>query len=128
MKHFSLLAVLVCAFSFFGNSQYTLTVESSAPAGAATPGSVYRFYVDMQDATDRMSAVFGNDQANLIVNAPGGVFNSAFNSGWSAAGINPLFLPAFPDLADDSYATIGLEGPASSVPGAADPSLVEDAN
>ena len=107
-------------------SDYTLTVESAPAVGAG--GTVYRFYVDMQDATDRMSAVFGNDQANLIVNAPDGVFNSAFNSGWSAAGINPLFLPAFPDLADDSYATIGLEGPASSVPGAADPSLVEDAN
>jgi len=130
MKHIFLLAVLSWAIPILGNSQddhgYTLTVESAPAVGAG--GTVYRFYVDMQDATDRMSAVFGNDQANLIVNAPGGVFNSAFNSGWSAAGINPLFLPAFPDLADDSYATIGLEGPASSVPGAADPSLVEDAN
>ena len=38
------------------------------------------------------------------------------------------FLPVFPDLADDSYATIGLTGPASlsGLAGAADPSLVED--
>ena len=35
----------------------------------------------------------------------------------------------FPDLADDTYATIGLTGPASTsgIAGAADPSIVEDA-
>ena len=88
---------------------------------------MYRFYVQMQDATDRMSAVFGNDQASLLVSA--GAFNSAFNSSWNASGINPAFLPVFPDLADDTYATIGLSGPASTsgIVGAADPSIVEDA-
>ena len=91
---------------------------------------MYRFYVQMQDATDRMSAVFGNDQASLLVNTPDGAFNSPFNSSWNASGINPAFLPVFPDLADDTYATIGLEGPASTsgIAGAADPSIVEDAN
>ena len=107
-------------------SQYTLTVETSDAVG--TGGTVYRFYVNMQDATDRMSAVFGNDQAHLLVNASDGVFNSTFNSSWSASGINPAFLPVFPELADDTYATIGLEGPASTsgIAGAADPSIVED--
>ena len=108
-------------------ADYTLTVTSAPAAGA--PGMVYRFYVDMQDATDRMSAVFGNDQASLLVNTPDGAFNSAFNSSWNASGINPAFLPVFPELADDSYATIGLMGPASTsgIAGAADPSVVEDA-
>ena len=106
---------------------YPLIVEASPAAGA--PGMVYRFYVQMQDATDRMSAVFGNDQASLLVNTPDGAFNSAFNSSWNASGINPAFLPVFPELADDSYATIGLTGPASTsgIAGAADPSVVEDA-
>ena len=106
---------------------YPLIVEASPAAGA--PGMVYRFYVQMQDATDRMSAVFGNDQASLLVNTPDGAFNSAFNSSWNASGINPAFLPVFPELADDSYATIGLMGPASTsgIVGAADPSVVEDA-
>ena len=109
-------------------NDYTLTVQA---APAVTAGlTTYRFYVDMQDATDRMSAVFGNDQASLLVNTPGGAFNSAFNSSWNASGINPAFLPVFPDLADDTYATIGLTGPASTsgIAGAADPSIVEDAN
>ena len=45
-------------------------------------------------------------------------------------GHQPCVLPVFPDLADDTYATIGLTGPASTsgIAGAADPSIVEDAN
>ena len=41
-----------------------------------------------------------------------------------------MFLALVPDLADDSYATINLDGPASTsgIAGAADPSLVEDAD
>ena len=107
---------------------FPLVVESSPAVG--TGGTVYRFYVQMQDATDRFSSVFGNDQACLIINTPAGVFNSPYNSSWNASGINPAFLPRFPDLADDSFATIGLDGPASSsgLAGAADPSIVEDAS
>ena len=48
------------------------------------------------------------------MNTPDGAFNSAFNSSWNASGINPAFLPVFPELADDTYATIGLTGPAST--------------
>ena len=125
---------LTLAFSLFLGvqpsifSQYTLTIESSSPA--VTAGTVYRFYVDMTDPTDRMSAVFGNDQDNLEISAPAGVFNSTYNASWSASGINEAFLPVFPEMADDSYATIGLDGPASSsgIVGAADPSVVEDAS
>ena len=66
---------------------------------------------------------------SLLVNTPAGAFNSPFNSSWNASGINPAFLQAFPDLVDDTYATIGLSGPASisGISGAADPSIVEDA-
>ncbi len=108
-------------------SAYSLTVESSPAVGAG--GTVYRFYVNANDATDKISAVFGNDQANLVINTPDNIFNSAFNASWNASGINAAFLPLAPDLADDSYATIGLDGPASTsgIAGAADPSLVEDA-
>ena len=109
-------------------ASYTLTVEASP---AVTPGmTVHRYYVNMLDASDRMSAVYGNNDAELIVDAPSGVFNSPYNASWNASGINPAFLPVFPDLADDTYATVGLTGPASSsgMSGAADPSVVEDSN
>ena len=123
----SFLSVFMLFSAFSLRAQYTLTVEA---APAVTPGSTtYRFYVDMQDPTDRMSAVFGNDQANLTVNTPAGAFNNGFNTSWNASGVNPALLPVFPDLADDTYATIGLTGPASTsgITGAADPSLVQDA-
>ena len=105
------------------SAQYSLTVES-APAVHVPGNTVYRFYVDLTDATDKFSAVYGNDQENLVINTPDGIYNDAFNAGWSASGINPLFLPTFPSLAEDSYATVGLDGPAGA--GQADPSLVED--
>ena len=75
-----------------------------------------------------MSAVFGVDTIPLVVNAPMGIFNSGYNSSWNASGINPAFVGVFPDLVEDSYATIGLEGPASSsgLAQAADPTLVQD--
>ena len=115
LRHFLSVALCCCSTliaSQMASAQYTLTVESSP---ASSPSlTTYRFYVDMTDATDRMSAVFGNDQASLLVNTPDGAFNSAFNSSWNASGINPAFVPVFPELADDSYATIGLSGPAST--------------
>ena len=57
-----------------------------------------------------------------------GAFSSASTLAGIAAGINPAFLPFFPDMADEVLSTIGLTGPAASsgIAGAADPSLVED--
>ena len=105
---------------------YSLTVEASIPT--ATAGTTYRFYVNMINPTDHMSAVFGNNESSLIINTPDGAFNAATNAGWNAAGINPAFLTVFPEMADDTYATIGLDGPASTsgISGASDPSIVED--
>ena len=106
------------------SSPYTLTVESAPAVGAG--GTVYRFYVDANDPTDKMSAVFGNDQAHLVIQAPGGISTVLTTQDGTPQAL-ALFLPVFPDLADDSYATIGLEGPASSgAAGSADASLVED--
>jgi len=106
--------------------QYPLVVESypAIQEGLTT----YRFYVQMQDPTDRMSAVYGNNEVELSISAPEGVYNNPFNVSWNASGINPAFLNVFPEMADDTYATIGLVGSAASsgIPNAADPSLVED--
>ena len=108
------------------NAQYSLTVES-APAAATAGNTTYRFYVNANDPADKLSAVFGNDQAHLVINTPANIYNNSFNSSWNASGVNPALFFVFPDLADDSFATIGLEGPAAAVPGAEDPSLVQDA-
>jgi len=127
MKHLTFCALLFAGLTTLGSAQYDLSIESypAVQEGLTT----YRFYVEMSDATDRVSAVYGNDEAGLFINTPDGAYNSAFNSSWNASGINPAFLVSFPELADDTYATIGLTGPASTsgVTDAADPSIVEDA-
>ena len=109
------------------STAYTLSVEATP---AVTAGlTTYRFYINLLDATDRVSAIYGYDTEPLVVNTPSGAFNSAFNASWNASGINPAFLGTVPELADDTYATIGLDGPAatSGMVDAADPSIVEDA-
>ena len=127
MKHLTFCALLFAGLTTMGSAQYDLTIDSSPAVQEGL--TTYRFYVTMADATDRMSAVYGNDEAGLFISTPDGAYNSPFNSSWNASGINPAFLVSFPELADDTYATIGLTGPASTsgIDGAADPSIVEDA-
>ena len=106
--------------------EYSLTIEATAPV--AVEGTTYRFYVNMTNTTDHLSAVFGDSSAPIELNTPAGAFNSIYNSSWSASGINPAFFSFFPELADDTFATVGLDVPAlaSGMANAEDPSLVED--
>mgnify|MGYP001158782294 CR=1 FL=1 len=78
---------------------------------------------------DRVSSVFGTDVHPFELVAPAGVFNSPFNAGWSASGMNPNFFKLMPEIQDDSYATIGLRTGAriSGITGAEDPTMVQDA-
>ena len=127
MKKLSLLILALCSLVSASFAQYTLTVDTATAVDPAL-GTTYRFYINLEDATDQVSSVYGNNQTTLAVDAPAGVYNSPFNASWNASGINPAFLPTFPELAADTYATIGLEGPASQsgIASAADPSIVED--
>ena len=93
-------------------------------------GTTYRFYVNALTPSDKISAVFGNDENPLVIDTPEGIYNNPYNTSWNATGINPAFLPVFPELAFDSFAPIGLEGPASTsgIAGADDPSVVQDSS
>ena len=64
----------------------------------------------MQDATDRMSAVFGNDQASLLIEYAGWRLQQHIQQFMERLGHQPSVFGFFPDLADDTYATIGLSG------------------
>ena len=77
---------------------------------------------------DRVSSVYGTDVHPLTIHAPQGVFNSPYNGSWSASGMNPKFFEIMPDMADDTYATIGLSTAAktSGMEGAEDPTMVQD--
>ena len=106
---------------------FSLTVEAT-PAVAVENATTYRFYVNMMEAGDRMSAVFGNSAKPLVVEVPEGAFNAAENGSWNAVGLTPALFPMFPELQDDTYATVGLTGPASlsELDNAADPQMAVD--
>ena len=126
MRFFLTFLVAAMAAQSHAQQAYTMTVESNP---AAVDGmTTYRFYVNMLDETDRLSAIYGNNEQGMALDAPSGVYNNAFNTTWNASGVNPLMFEMFPELVADTYATIGLEGPASAsgLPNAEDPSLVED--
>lgn len=109
-----------------GSSGYSLIVESSPAVNSNL--STFRFYVQLNDQSDLLTAVFGYDEFPLSVIASEGVFNSGYNTSWSASGINPAFYNVAPELVDDTYATIGLTTSAESseITGLQDPSIVED--
>ena len=68
--------------------------------------------MNLSNPSDRVSAVYGNAEDPMELD-PSGVYNNVFNTSWNASGINPAFLGTVPELVDDTYATIGLEGPAT---------------
>jgi hypothetical protein len=110
---------------FSTSAQYSLVVseEPSVIDGMTK----FRLYIQLSDPSDQISAIFGTDKNPMTIEAPKGVFNSPFNGSWSASGLNPNFFEAMPSMVDDSFATIGLDGPASSgKPNSEDPIMVDD--
>ncbi len=103
-----LVPVLFGFFATASAQEYTLTVEEHATD--IVPGlTTYRMYIDMVNADDFLSSVFGGDDAPLSISTSN---NSFFNSefgGTTASAINPAFLPFFPDLSADSWVTIGID-------------------
>ena len=59
------------------NFDYKLIVEEY---NVGALGTTYRFYVNALDPTDKISAVFGNDQNPLVINTPDGIYNDPFNT------------------------------------------------
>ncbi len=89
---------------------YSLTIEASP---AVQEGfTTYRFYVDMNDATDLMSAVYGDSSDTLIISTPNGVFNHPLGSSTLP---NPALFAFYPELVDDSFVAIGSTNPPSII-------------
>ena len=119
-----LLAVTLIPFLGVSQSPYTLTIESfpSTQEGLTS----YRFYVGLQEAEDACFSVFGNQELPMWFSMSEAIYNSPYNSSWSASGLNSAFVSIFPEMVDDSYATIGLTGPAVEADDlASDPGLID---
>ncbi|MDG2426451.1 MAG: hypothetical protein P8M07_07710, partial [Flavobacteriales bacterium] len=84
--------------------------------------NTYRLYATTVNSADFVSAVYGNSESPLSINTTTSYFHSSF-AGLTSAGSNPLLVSVYPDVAYDSYVTIGLAGPADLLSGEADPQM-----
>ena len=92
-------------------------------SGALAGQTTYRLYMNMQNETDYFSSCSGDENGPMILTSSSGTwYNDIYNTGWNALGINPAFLTFFPDLAYDSFLTIGAED--ATTPAAQHPSSV----
>ena len=96
---------------------YWLEMETViAHSGGTLDGqTTYRLYMNMMNETDFLSSCSGDSQNPLILESSSGTwYNNEYNAGWNAQGINPAFFIAFPELAYDSFLTIGAEDATAS--------------
>ena len=67
------------------------------------------------NADDFLSSVYGNEDAPLLLRRPLDFSTASLEH--IRSGINPAFLGFVPELAGDSWVTIGIEGKTSATGG-----------
>lgn len=92
---------------------YTLSIEPyfvhDVPLDVDLTGyTTYRMYVNMVNATDEVSSVYGLTGDNLNVSSTDGFWQSEFG-GVLGSDVSEGFFAFFPSLEYDSFVTIGIE-------------------
>ena len=109
------LIYLLAGMSFAWSQGSTFVVEEymvhDGEQGVAELAgqTTYRFYLELNDPDDFVSAVYGGDTAPMTLSLDAPMFNSPFATGSTAGGILPIVVDYFPEVAYDSWVTIGLE-------------------
>ncbi|MDE0917226.1 MAG: hypothetical protein OSA04_02850, partial [Flavobacteriales bacterium] len=98
------------------HAQYGLEIESIAThtSGSLTGMTTYRLYLNMEFANDAATSFTGNDLFPLSLNTTSSFFQEPIFGGSTPSNVSTAALGLIPDLAYDSWVTIGLDGPASS--------------
>ena len=114
---FTLLSFALTSLCFAQG--YSLSVEEyyvhPANSGELAGFTTYRVYLDCVNPTDFLSSCSGDVDNPLIISSTSGTwYNSSFVTTWNAGGINSLLFSFFPDVAYDSFLTIGSEESAQS--------------
>ena len=120
-----LLSSPSASYSTEAPTGYWLELETvTAHIGGALDGqTTYRLYLNTLNENDYLSACSGDENSPMeITSSTGSWYNDFASTTWNALGINPGFFGFFPDLAYDSYLTIGAED--ATVPAAEHPSSV----
>ena len=145
-KTINLVAVLLCCVTTVFSQQQVAVNSAPAPEGYdlevevvsenigllvgalgpvdLTGYSSTRLYVTMNNTDDFMSSVSGDVVNPTYVNTTTS-FHHALLGAATPNGINSLLFPVYPDLAYDSWVTIGLEGAPNAAAGEAAVSTVQ---
>ena len=123
-------ALVICsAFSMQASSPapegYFLQVQTVAThtSGELEGMTTYRVYLKCLNATDYLSSCSGDINNPMeITTSSGSWWNSPYNPSWNASGLNPAVMGFFPELAYDSFLTIGAAD--GSVPAGEHPNSV----
>ena len=99
-----LLSALLVLSSMNAFGQYDLIIEQ---VDAGELGIAYQFYVEANNPTDKLSAIFGNDQSPTVFNTPNGV--TTMHSARNASRSQHCYL--FSLSWTDSYATMSVDQP-----------------
>ena len=86
--------------------------------------STTHLYVTMDGPDDFLSSVSGDVTNPTYINSTTNFYNAALGAG-VPNGINSLLFPVYPDLAYDTWVTIGLEGTPNALAGEANVSTVQ---
>jgi uncharacterized protein (TIGR02145 family) len=99
-----------CFCPFNSPPDYHFTVETvmNHREGELAGQTTYRVYLNGVSPLDYLSACGGDGLDPLILQSTSGSwYNSPYNGSWNASGVNPAFFSVIPELAFDSYVTIG---------------------
>ena len=86
--------------------------------------SCTRLYVTMNNADDFMSSVSGDGLNPTYVNTTTDFYHAVLGAG-TPNGINSLLFPVYPDLAYDTWITIGIDGAPNAMMGEGNVSTVQ---
>ena len=89
---------------------YWLEVEQVAfhEEGELAGQTTYRLFMHMLNEDDFLSSCSGDADSPLVLESTsGGWYNHPLNPSWNASGVNPAAFATFPELAFDSYLTLG---------------------
>ena len=86
--------------------------------------TTYRIYLSTNAATDGVSAIVGDNEFALSLATTTSFYQETIFGGPTPSNISAAALSFTPNLAYDSWVTIGLEGPASSANGEVNASLL----
>jgi uncharacterized surface protein with fasciclin (FAS1) repeats len=137
MKLNKLLLALCLLPSLISAQEYGLEVEVVSEDIGVLTGALgvidltgyacYRAYITMENEDDFLSSISGDATNSTYVTTTTDFYHSELGAA-VPNGINSLLFPVYPDLAYDSWVTIGLEGTPNAGIGEANVSTVQSAS